>query len=109
MPLRPPVHRNPHTANKSKPRLSSAQRGYGGKWEEIRRRVLKRDGWRCQWPGCGKLLVNKGDRPNVDHKKAKADGGTDADDNLWVLCAEHHSRKTASLDGGFGNSRRRAT
>jgi 5-methylcytosine-specific restriction endonuclease McrA len=41
----------------------------------------------------------------VDHKKPKAQGGTDADENLWVLCGEHHSRKTATTDGGFGNPR----
>jgi hypothetical protein len=43
----------------------------------------------------------------VDHRVAIARGGEAFDlENLASLCASCHSRKTASMDGAFGNARK---
>lgn len=63
-------------------------------WDRIRRRILKRDGWKCQWPldaggRCGEPATD------VDHKAGAAQGVDDhSDENLWALCSWHHARKT---------------
>jgi 5-methylcytosine-specific restriction protein A len=43
----------------------------------------------CEIDGCGQVATD------LDHKKPKRDGGTDAADNLQALCHSHHSQKTA--------------
>lgn len=43
----------------------------------------------------------------VDHRTARKDGGAPFDfANLHALCATCHSRKTATVDRGFGNQRK---
>lgn len=43
----------------------------------------------------------------VDHRTARKDGGAPfAFENLRALCAACHSRKTAHMDGAFGNARK---
>jgi len=74
-------------------RASASERGYGSRWRKIRAQFLKVHKW-CAWPGCSKLAVD------VDHILPRAKGGTDDWDNLQALCHEHHSRKTATQDGG---------
>ncbi len=54
-----------------------------GEYDELRRRVLERDGWRCQ--RCGRR-----DRLEVHHLEHRSRGGRDANDNLIVLCRECH-------------------
>ena len=62
----------------------------GGRWVRVRRRVLDRDGWRCQ--ACGKA-----GRLEVDHILPLVDGGQPYDlDNLQTLCRSCHVRKTAA-------------
>ena len=59
------------------------------RWAVARRRVLDRDGWRCQ--SCGRA-----GRLEVDHVEALEDGGDPwALDNLQTLCRRCHIRKTA--------------
>jgi 5-methylcytosine-specific restriction protein A len=64
-----------------------------GGWTRIRRRILRRDSHRCQWPlttgPCGDPATD------VDHKTPAWLGGTDDDTNLWALCGYHHDTKTA--------------
>jgi 5-methylcytosine-specific restriction protein A len=62
-------------------------------WAKIRKRVLKRDGWLCQWKlDQGKCLR---DANEVDHIEA---GDNHDERNLRALCAWHHAKKS----GGEG-------
>lgn len=64
-------------------------------WHRTRGRILKRDGWVCQWPVVTGGLC--GEPANqVDHKDPAWLGGSDDEANLWALCQWHHDRKTAS-------------
>ena len=73
-------------------------RGYGAEWRRIRAEHLACHPYcaTCGAPGT-----------HVDHAVARERGGTDDVGNLQTLCARHHSRKTAQMDGGFGNRKRR--
>lgn len=79
-------------------RPSAAAQGYGAKWRKLRGAYLKAHPM-CEWPGCIELARD------VDHIIAKAQGGADEWGNLQALCHAHHSRKTATRDGGFGRAR----
>lgn len=83
-------------------RASAAARGYDAKWRRIRAQYLKAHP-RCMWPGCDELATD------ADHMLPKAQGGTDAWSNLQALCHRHHSIKTDTVDGGFGNRVRQPT
>lgn len=81
---------------------SSAERGYGSKWRKRRAEFLK------EHPLCEEclkrgLLVKATD---VDHIiPHRGNQKLMWDQNNWqALCHACHSRKTASEDGGFGNS-----
>ncbi|MBB5322325.1 HNH endonuclease [Marinobacter oulmenensis] len=72
-------------------RGSSAERGYGGRWKRIRARIMRRDKALCQ--PClaeGKVMPAVA----VDHIINKAEGGTDADENLQAICKRCHKLKT---------------
>jgi len=57
--------------------------------------ILKRDGYCCRICGRGK---DDGVKLEVDHKVARANGGSNRDDNLWTLCFEcNRGKRTASL------------
>lgn len=104
MPMRPPTHR----AYKPMPvkRASAAKRGYcGAEWEATRKRILKRDKWRCVL--CNAPLFAKGSKPNIDHVIDKKDGGTNEDGNLRTLCPSCHSSRTCAESGGFGNPKQK--
>ena len=79
-------------------------RGYGYQWTKTRARILARDMHLCQ------ACLAKG-RPTpateVDHITPKAKGGTDDDDNLAAICAEHHLEKTIgeAIEGRGGKRR----
>ncbi len=51
----------------------------------LRRRVLERDGWRCQTCGSSKDL-------NVHHLTKRSKLGDDADENLITLCTSCHTQ-----------------
>jgi 5-methylcytosine-specific restriction endonuclease McrA len=54
-------------------------------YEELRRQVLQRDGWRCQ--ACA-------NRTNlqVHHIQLRSQSGDDAEENLITLCSECHEQ-----------------
>lgn len=73
---------------------------YSSEWPEHKRRpipvgrrfdVLQRDNFRCQL--CGRSAPN-GAVLEVDHRTARALGGTDDLDNLWTLCWECNRGKS---------------
>ncbi|WP_279607037.1 HNH endonuclease [Burkholderia cenocepacia] len=60
----------------------------------IRKRIRKRDGYCCR--ACG-IAVRAG---VVDHIKPLAQGGSNSDENLQLLCKECHDDKT-NADQGY--------
>ncbi len=73
-------------------RLSAFKRGYNDRrWLATRRRILARDGMRCQ--DCGGMVFNKHEA-HVDHIVPKGQGGSEDDDNLQTLCQSCHGKKT---------------
>ncbi|MGH9539182.1 MAG: HNH endonuclease [Terriglobales bacterium] len=62
------------------PRLQLDRESY----EQLRKQILRRDGWRCQ--SCG-------NRSNLEvhHKEFRSHCGDDAEQNLITLCAGCHS------------------
>ncbi|MHC2016331.1 HNH endonuclease signature motif containing protein [Methylobacterium sp. CM6247] len=62
-----------------------------------RQEVLKRAGWKCQWPGCAAHGRRGGVRLYADHIVERRDGGDPLDPrNGQALCPPHHGRKTAA-------------
>jgi 5-methylcytosine-specific restriction endonuclease McrA len=53
-------------------------------YEAIRSKVLRRDGWRCQF--CGNML-----NLEVHHKQFRSQYGDDTEENLITLCAACHA------------------
>lgn len=90
---------------REKPRESSTARGYGYKWQQARAGYLAKHPLciKCQARG---LVVAATD---VDHiEPHKGDMAVFWDRSNWqALCGPCHSTKTASEDGGFGNSSRK--
>jgi len=73
------------------PRLRLERRSY----QELCRRVLKRDNWRCQVCGSSQNL-------QVHHKQLRSQQGSDEDSNLITLCASCHE----GLHHGYGENPR---
>ena len=79
-------------------------------WRRLRRHILTRDGFKCQWPGCGVLLRNGRTHPHaavIDHKiraEIRPDIAFDPD-NLWALCKHHHdSAKQSEERRGYSTA-----
>ncbi|MGO9126912.1 MAG: HNH endonuclease [Terriglobales bacterium] len=53
-------------------------------YEQLRKQILNRDGWRCQ--ACGAMS-----NLEVHHKQFRSQSGDDSEQNLIVLCAKCHS------------------
>lgn len=69
-----------------------------GNWGTIRKRILQRDGYRCQWPGCRVRATD------VDHVIPDDD---DSDANLASLCANHHAQKSSREGAAASNNAQR--
>jgi hypothetical protein len=52
----------------------------------VQRRVLERDHWLCQVPGCSRAAAH------VHHIEFRSHGGSDEESNLTSICAAHHLR-----------------
>lgn len=70
-------------------------------WQALRKAILKRDGYQCRWPGCGKMLVG-GHRahnaPVVHHiRDHKGDVVLFLDPaNLMSVCKSCHDAQAQS-------------
>jgi 5-methylcytosine-specific restriction endonuclease McrA len=53
-------------------------------YEDLRQRVLRRDGWRCQFCGSSTNL-------EVHHQRFRSRSGEDNEENLITLCTNCHS------------------
>jgi 5-methylcytosine-specific restriction endonuclease McrA len=53
-------------------------------YDRLRREVLRRDDWRCQWCGNRSNL-------EVHHTDFRSHGGDDSEQNLITLCTVCHS------------------
>jgi 5-methylcytosine-specific restriction protein A len=88
-----PTRSRPLTA-KQKERVAAAGNAVriddlsGGAWDKIRVRIRERDAYTCQV--CRRAVL----AGIVDHKVALINGGTNADDNLQLLCEPCHQDKT---------------
>ncbi|MCP5017615.1 MAG: HNH endonuclease [Ketobacter sp.] len=95
MPTKPPTHRHPGWQPRkawASTTKTSTERGYGTAWRRLRQIVIRRDQGLCQ--ECQRQgRVTAGNE--VDHVTSKARGGTDALDNLQLLCNPCHKAKTA--------------
>jgi hypothetical protein len=71
--------------------------GRPGGWAATRRRVLERDGYLCAVGRLFGLEHQCSDVLDVHHRQARRTGGTNDDDNLYVLCRRHHLKIEAML------------
>lgn len=62
----------------------------GRRWQAKRQQIQVEQGSRCQ--GCGRLWMPELDQ--VDHRVPREQGGSDADENLQLLCDDCHEAKT---------------
>ena len=78
-------------------RGSRHARGYGSEWDRLRAQALERDAGLCQLClEAGEINMHgPGNRHQVDHVVPRAEGGTDALENLQTICRAHHAQKTA--------------
>lgn len=110
MPVRPATHKPfKSTTAKHQPaevRGSSTERGYGYRWQQTRA------GYLAKHPLCAHCKLEGRVEPatDLDHIiPHKGDQTLFWDRENWQgLCRMHHSRKTATEDGGFGNGRKGA-
>jgi 5-methylcytosine-specific restriction endonuclease McrA len=58
----------------------------GTRYGDLSRRVLRRDGWRCQ--DCGSRT-----NLEVHHLQFRSQGGEDAEENLITLCCRCHAQR----------------
>lgn len=79
-----PAHAKEHAWESTT--TSSTQRGYGARWQKLRRMILNRD------PIC--RLCGRADSTDVDHVVPKSQGGDDSDANLQGVCDDCHQAKT---------------
>ena len=92
------AHQRPRSGSFADPeRGSRHERGYGAEWDKRRLRILKRDNGLCQECLRNGRVTGVGHKPYsafCDHIVPKAEGGTDADENLQTLCRSCHTAKT---------------
>jgi 5-methylcytosine-specific restriction endonuclease McrA len=70
--------------------VAAKERPRGSAWQKTRQRIAERDGYRCA--ACGRVWHPQ--RDHADHIAELADGGSNADENLQLLCVECHDAKT---------------
>lgn len=63
-------------------------------WSKIRRRIMQRDRWECQYDVTSRGLICGQQANEVDHIVPRSEGGTDDPGNLQAICRPHHRIKT---------------
>jgi 5-methylcytosine-specific restriction endonuclease McrA len=53
-------------------------------YENLRQRILRRDGWRCQ--SCGTMS-----NLEIHHKQFRSHSGNDSEENLITMCTACHA------------------
>lgn len=91
-----PVHLRIYRQKQDEQRGSSAERGYGMRWRDVRDRYLKGH------PTCERCGRNKAEV--VHHIVPKRQGGSDDPINLQALCTLCHAQVHAKLGTLFGAS-----
>lgn len=81
----------PKRKQKRRQRPSSHKMGYGKFWDRMRRTILIRDSYQCRM--CGRVCGNPKEA-HVDHIIPKRLLGSNAPENLQVLCSACHAKKT---------------
>ncbi|MWW08626.1 HNH endonuclease [Pseudomonas aeruginosa] len=83
---------------------NSTQRGYGYRWQQARARFLAKDPLCRSCSEAGRVV----EATEVDHIIShRGDMELFWQESNWMaLCKACHSKKTATEDGGFGNSMR---
>ncbi len=77
------------------------------RWSVLRKSILKRDAYTCQWPGCGKLLIGSRHQHNAPVVHHRHDHKGDLDlfynpANLMAVCkACHDSQAQRTGHTGF--------
>lgn len=64
----------------------TGKRGSTTAWRRLRRRVIARAGYRCEWPGCDKVFPAH--PAEVHHKDGNS--RNNSINNLEALCHDHH-------------------
>lgn len=88
-------------------RPTTAQRGYGGRWQRTRRAKLAASPL-CETCEANGVTAAAREVDHIDGLGPIGERGHDLD-NLMSLCKPCHARKTVLCDGGFGRARRAAT
>lgn len=90
-------------------KTKTAKRKSGGKrtgstrsWRKLREQTLRRDGFRCRYPGCSysepeTVALGGGSKLHADHILPLARGGKDELTNLQALCSTHNQQKGARV------------
>lgn len=81
------------------PTTSRHARGYGSRWDKLRKVILRRDNGLCQCDECQGGKIRLSIATEVHHIKSKSSGGTDDPSNLQAINKECHKRETASEQG----------
>lgn len=101
MPISAPKHRALHRAPVHQhPREKTAARGYGERWRKARAAYLARHPLCVDCEREHRLVT----ATVVDHIEAHKGNARLfwSEANWQSLCKQHHDRKTATHDGGFG-------
>ena len=65
--------------------------------QDFRRYLGKKRGWKCEYPGCSRKWVD-GFLLEFHHKIPSSAGGTDSEENVEILCLEHHYKRHTQLE-----------
>jgi 5-methylcytosine-specific restriction endonuclease McrA len=104
-------HKTPRSSRYSPSQLNSMRRALrperpeGDDWKALRRSVIERDRFTCQWCACIVFDTSQaGDYgAQVDHIRPLARGGHPTDlGNLETLCKKCNTQKSSSYRGSAG-------